>query len=461
MKKLTLNLNTVPYLYSQTYTDQIDNYLLVHNYQTKETIELLNLEAAFLFKLVDNKKNLQQILKLAQKKDPTFNKKQLLQIFQQFLDHNLITLKKSPRLKIQTKKPNVLGVWLHITNQCNLRCKYCYVHKTEEKMSDQTGCTAIKNILRDAKKHGIKRIVIKFSGGECLLEFAKVKKFHQLAVKLGEKANIAIESVIMTNGTLLTPKIVKEIKDNHFRLAISLDGPKEQNDQQRIFRNGKGSFNRVEQGIKRIQQAQIPFNVSVTITKNNVEHIPEFTKYLIDNQIQFAFNFYRDNQNSAEEITSSNQKLIKYLKKAYQYIADHPPRYSVINGLLDRVSFRTPHLVTCGMGRNYIVVRHDGQLVACQMTLEESIGSIHDPDLIKSMQKGNFIKPRGMTVENRQQCQDCPWRYYCCGGCPLLTFSQHKRYDLSSSYCQVYQKLIPQAFKIEAKRIINHYLDKS
>ena len=28
-----------------------------------------------------------------------------------------------------------MGVWLHVSNQCNLRCSYCYLGKTNEQLS--------------------------------------------------------------------------------------------------------------------------------------------------------------------------------------------------------------------------------------------------------------------------------------------------------------------------------------
>ncbi len=105
---------------------------------------------------------------------------------------------------------------------------------------------------------------------------------------------------------------------------------------------------------------------------------------------------------------------------------------------------------------NYLVIRYDGKLLSCQTTQNRVIGSIDDPDLIESMVKGNFIRPLGLTVEGKNSCHNCQWKYVCCGGCPLLTFFQKGTYTTNSPYCNVYKALIPEVLKVEASRFIKY-----
>lgn len=98
-----------------------------------------------MFSLVDGKKTLAEILTLAQKKDKTTSLEDIKSLFKNFVFAEIVYLgepkSKTPLLK---KKPTHLSVWFHITNQYNLRCTYCYVSKTSDKMSDETVCKAIK-----------------------------------------------------------------------------------------------------------------------------------------------------------------------------------------------------------------------------------------------------------------------------------------------------------------------------
>ena len=447
----------VPQVYVNTYIDKVENFLLVYNPISEKGIVVLNKEAAFLLQLIDGKRKIEDILLIAKQLDPKIEIAQLISIFDDFVSSEIayVGILKNKE-KLFSKKPTHLGVWLHITNQCNLRCTYCYVYKTSDSMNENLANEALKKIIADAKKHSFKKITVKFSGGECLLKLPQVLDLVHFGRELAKDAKIDIEFVVLTNGVLLTEKIASTLKQENVRVAVSLDGLERYHDSQRIFANGLGSFKFVEKGIENLLKAKVPFNVSVTITSKNVENIPDLTKYLLKRNIPFAFNFYRENPHVKEELEGDDKKLVESLKEAYQLIYDNPPRYSLINGLLDRVSFKRPHCWACGMGHNYIVVRQDGKMVSCQMTLEKSIGSIDDEDLVKTMLKGSFIKPKKLTVDDKTPCKTCQWKYICSGGCPLLTFNQRGKYNISSPYCAVYKALIPEVLRIEAKRLIKY-----
>jgi len=447
----------VPFLYQNTYIDSIKDFLLVYNPISQKGIVVLNKEAAFIFKQIDGKKSITEILNIAKKKDPKVNKLNIEKIFENFVSSELVFFKNPiNKEKIFSRSPTHLGVWLHLTNQCNLRCTYCYVKKTNESMSELTALKALKKIILQAKAHRYNKITFKFSGGECLLKLPLILKLIHFGREEGRKNKINLDFVVLTNGVLLTKKIAKVFKQENIRVAISLDGLESYNDMQRVFPSGLGSFRFVEKGIRNLLREQVVFNVSVTISSKNVLGIPDLTKYLLKLNIPFAFNFYRENQYSKEKLISNDLKLIQSLTKAYNLIYLNPPNYPIINGLLDRVSFKMPHRLTCGMGNNYLVIRQDGKIVACQMTLEKTIGSIDDYNLIKTMKDGNFIKPQKITVEDKLPCATCQWKYLCGGGCPLLTYQQKNSYTVSSPYCEVYKALIPKILRIEGSRLIKY-----
>lgn len=452
-----MNNKNIPHQYKEIYIDKVGEHSFVYSPVSEKGLSVLNKEASFLFSLTDGKRSVSDILRLVQIEDKTATLKDIKPIFDSFISSEIAYFDK-PKSKssLINSSPTHLGVWMHITNSCNLRCTYCYVYKTSNKMNDEIAINATKKIFQSAKKHGFKKITFKFAGGEPLLELNKVLSVVNQAKALGLKENINPDFVIITNGVLLSDKICAIIKKNNIRVAVSLDGLGKYHDQTRIFTNGLGTFKYVEKGINNILKHKIPFNVSITITAKNIENIPVLTDYLLKKNIPFAFNFYRENPFVKEELEGDDAKLVSYLKKAYKIIFDNPPRYSMMNGLLDRVSFKRPHLYTCGMGYNYLVIRHDGSLISCQMTQDKPIGSIKDDDLIETMLKGNFIRPKGLTVEGKTSCKTCQWRYICCGGCPLLTYDQKGKYNTSSPYCLVYKSLIPEVLKIEASRLIKY-----
>ena len=59
---------------------------------------------------------------------------------------------------------------------------------------------------------------------------------------------------ITTNGTMLNDEMIYFFQDHDVSLMISLDGPKEINDKNRVFANGKGTFDTVAKQISRIRE---------------------------------------------------------------------------------------------------------------------------------------------------------------------------------------------------------------
>jgi uncharacterized protein len=59
-------------------------------------------------------------------------------------------------------------------------------------------------------------------------------------------------------------------------------------------------------------------------------------------------------------------------------------------------------------------------------------------------------------VDDHTGCRDCRWRYRCAGGCPIVTYDTHGRWDVPSPFCGVYQALMPDLIALEALRIVKH-----
>ncbi len=143
----------------------------------------------------------------------------------------------------------VLASWLHITDRCNLSCSYCYLPHDKADMSLQTGRKAITSVFRSAVSNGYKQVKLKYSGGEPLLRFPLITELHRYAHTLAEKHHTELEGVILSNGTLLTPQIIEQIKSLNLRLMISLDGLNAYHDCHRHFPDSSGSFEKVSHAI--------------------------------------------------------------------------------------------------------------------------------------------------------------------------------------------------------------------
>jgi 12,18-didecarboxysiroheme deacetylase len=164
------------------------------------------------------------------------------------------------------KRPVV--VW-NITRRCNLKCVHCYAHAKDIPFDNELTTEQGKELIDDLAAFGAP--VMLFSGGEPLVR----KDLPQLAAYAVEKG---MRAVISTNGTLITPKMARTLKEIGLSyVGISLDGMQEINDR---FRGVNGAFRSALEGIRNSQAAGIKVGLRFTINKFNVDEIPKIFQLL-------------------------------------------------------------------------------------------------------------------------------------------------------------------------------------
>lgn len=159
-----------------------------------------------------------------------------------------------------TDRSLVREVTFQVTNQCNLRCDYCYEHhKGTESMSLETGKRIVDLLIRmwEEDKPGsfiskkTKTVILDFIGGEPLLEAPLISDicdyfFKQCALKgctLASGARISIS----TNGqNYFEPQVQAFVKRfaPFLSLNVSIDGHKALHDAHRVDAAGNGSFDK-------------------------------------------------------------------------------------------------------------------------------------------------------------------------------------------------------------------------
>lgn len=187
--------------------------------------------------------------------------------------------------EITNVPPNHLII--EITQRCNMRCKYCIYHEGEagyrEFGSQDISFDSIRKAIDMMDLCPDEEISITFYGGEPLLRFDLIKQAIEYSKeKLNDKK---LSFGITTNATLITEEIASYLAslENYFTL-ISLDGPKEIHDKNRIFPNGNGSFEETIKGLKTLinfegEKASERINYNIVLSDDNkeyYEHIQSF-----------------------------------------------------------------------------------------------------------------------------------------------------------------------------------------
>ena len=257
--------------------------------------------------------------------------------------------------------------------------------------------------------------------------------------------------MVLSNGTLLTGEMLDWLRGADVRLMLSLDGVGAAHDAQRHFADGRGSFALVARAIDRATERGLRPYISVTVTPASADGLAETVAFVLARDLPFNLNFVRTGD-GALDVTES-ARLIAGVEAAFAVIEERLPRRRLVDALLDRSLFGAAHEYPCGVGRNYLVVDPHGQIARCQMEMEQPVTDVWTPDPLRAVreQRAGF---QNVSVEEKEECRACPWRYWCAGGCPLLAHRAAGRSDTASPYCPVYRALYPALLRLEGLRLL-------
>lgn len=356
-----------------------------------------------------------------------------------------------------TDPPTTLTAWLHVTNACNLECPYCYVRKSAERMSFESGSRAISALIATARRRDFSTIKLKYAGGEAGLHYRMVQCLHEEALARAGEHGIALRAVVLSNGTVMPPAFAEWLASSGVRLMLSLDGVGADHDAQRPWKGrGAGAFAAVERTLEaELRPRGISPDICITVTGRSAQLAHRAVRWAIERDLPFSLNFYRESEQSAglRELRYEEQQIIDGMLAAYAVVEELLPERPLLDGLLDRVQARA-HGHTCGVGRNYVVITHTGAVAQCQMDLGAPMPIGPDDDLIPLVAAGPI---HNLSADDKEGCRDCRWRYRCAGGCPIVTLRATGRFDVKSPNCAIIQTLLPAALRLEGLRVLKHH----
>lgn len=178
-----------------------------------------------------------------------------------------------------------------VTKECQLACKYCYLvgKNSKERMSFDIAKDAIDYILSNKQLFSEKSVIFDFIGGEPFLEIDLIDKIcDYIKLTLYEREHIWFNSYrfnFSTNGLMYGDTRVQQfIQKNyqHLSIGITIDGTRKKHDLNRIYKNGKGSYDDVVKNIP-LWLKQFPnASTKVTISSDDIPYIKESVLHLYE-----------------------------------------------------------------------------------------------------------------------------------------------------------------------------------
>jgi len=333
---------------------------------------------------------------------------------------------------------------IHITNRCNFSCRYCYNDSSPARadMALETMKYIIKKLLFEIP---LPRITVEFHGGEPLLLFKEliepaVLYGESLAGALGKK----VRFLMQTNGSLIHRRTADFILKHDVGVGISCDGSEALHDRNRIFVNGRGTYEATLKGMKNLSSRRKRGGTLATIERpeeyssvihhaiaHDIHDISIRPVYPMgrakagggisrDSASLFAEGFLEAVdivlENNMESFSPPQEKNPVREKMIFRNLCTY------IEMLISKERSDMCHRSPCGAGNSIIGFDTDGDLYPCEEMIgckSWKMGNIHDPKSLPSLiiESSAYRVLNERNVEKLEGCSRCKWMHTCSGGC--------------------------------------------
>lgn len=347
---------------------------------------------------------------------------------------------------------------LRMSNNCNLNCTYCYDKKNDikENINFKNNINAIvRNLsILNKNKECIQKIIL--HGGEPLMIPLDI---YEIFLK---KLNTEIprnKLSIQTNATLITDRHAKLFKKYKIRVGISLDGCNEKQNSCRVYKNGKGTLERVLKSIDILKKWNVKFGLIITISRNHIGQEDELYNFVKEHNLNCTIRPAFPINNFDNKLILSSEEYFEFFKNIFNIWYNDRTNKVKFNQIIDIADeflkvLNTNYRVNCcsdskNCFKNFISLDINGNLYSCNRTYgipEFYYGNINaEPiqDIYAKMKE--LGEKREKAIEN-SKCKECELYKYCYGGCPATA------YNIDDSL------LLPEEYICDAKLKIRKYI---
>lgn len=321
------------------------------------------------------------------------------------------------------ERGNYMNFNIIVTNRCNLKCKYCYEKvKNSRDLSTDLVDKIILFIKSEVYKYNPKKIKIIFHGGEPTLNFDIIK----YVIKSLED-NVTLPKIyeMTSNGFLIDDETKNYIYKNDINLSISIDGKKNDNDVNRVDKNGQGTYLQVINNIISMINMNINIRCRMTVTKSNILNLTDNINGLVEKGIvnfAIALDFFEDKWNQDEY----NELLLSLRELKTRYKSSN-----ITISLIDDLNTLSEKSDCLG-GVSSFTFDANGDVYPCLFAIN------HERFLLGNLNKDTYthIRNKGKTLCQERHltqsfCNKCTAEKICDGNrCKILSYIVKGDYSL-------------------------------
>lgn len=347
----------------------------------------------------------------------------------------------------ESVKNRVETITIYPTFTCNLHCVYCFENQKSKNKPGVMSIETLNALMRAIdiihESHGANDSpMVTIFGGEPLLRRKSQIDLIEQLLKALRKRDFRIG--VITNGVEL-PYFVETLSNYGVDIIeVTIDGPKEIHDQRRIFHNGKGSFDKVINGIDSAIAKKINTVVRVNLDKENINFMPKLADYILQKQwVEQGAELHIHALDAAgsENTTRCDRVSLEMFSKLFKmFESDKKTKiFSFIHrvvrffeDLLNYGRLPFPQISYCGaIAGNKYSFDLFGKIFPCCCMNCCALEEFNHGEFCPELKFNNKIidKWRKRDVLNLPQCRDCPEALLCGGGCTRIALMSGERLE--------------------------------
>lgn len=340
------------------------------------------------------------------------------------------------------ESPALASLYLYLTDRCNLRCGHCWISPGYSIDAQQgVALPQLETVIRKARPLGLGSV--KLTGGEPFL-------YGQVRDLLEFLATEELAFYIETNGSLLNASLVDHLKAcGPAQISVSLDAASEAIHDS--IRGMPGCFRAVRQGLQRLAEAGLAFQVIMTLQRKNQDEIPKLIALCEELGAQsLKINHLLPCGRAKQRFARGENLTLDELVDLYSQVDRQWARRSAMDILFDLpVAFRSvKDLTHRGINEcrilNILAVLANGDYSICgigQCAEELRLGSVYTDPIDRIWRDHPILTTLRTSIPANLEppCGDCIFRYQCLGGCRANAYMVSGRLQAAYFLCSEYQ----------------------
>lgn len=339
-----------------------------------------------------------------------------------------------------------MHITLHLTTGCNMSCGYCYSPPNQR--NDMSQETAFRSIDFITENYPINTGII-FFGGEPLLKKELIKETIAYCKTKEKNHNAYFHYKITTNGILLDADFMEYANEVNLQVAMSIDGNEKAHNTFRKSKEGKSTFEIVNEKIDILLHYQPYAKALMTVSPETLIHFSDSVDYLLNRGFKYIIVSLNYAGNWADD-------HIKELKKQYEKIATLYEKW-ILNEkkfyfspfemkLASHIRSENFECNQCHLAIKQLAFAHDGSIYPCVQFVKDGISN--KTYCIGSVETEiNVSKQTRLNIDSKKQtelCSTCDYNPRCNNKCSCLNWQLTGALNqISPIVCETERVLIP------------------